>query len=1316
MLRNPNILIIGKTLLSLSPTIQWEGRKSAPGVTDTIAIVSAVAECTTYLLLRRNQRPLNFTAQSWRLCGELFLNTLSYYLIEAPDKTEAYGPVASAVDGLCSTLSRDLNKLDISSLSSSLPTSSTMFGWTDSENNCVGISTVKLWFWGHDGIERPLLLDEGRTPQELIIVYRKWDLLLKSLLSMNDGKQSSASQLVPACKKLFHTIANKNRPCTDDEGRLLLTILQFGQVDTIFSSNTSDEIVDEDGISTFASIERFCVNDLLRWILEHASTSSSAIKIDFEIFQLCMYSIPSVIRQKQICETILRELIKSGCDYTALAIGLETLASSEASSNFVQCQVLDTFAIDTSESLMNTFRLSHDILHQQNELGVRENPSTRGGDVSRFLKSCVGNSSDALIVSESVLGRWIDLCCERDDGSATKWENKLLLEDESGNNVLLRTLLDLSSRNRIVVSQMDTIKLICVSWYEGGKNWNSYAVKRLFLDDELRDELISIAENSLHDNFCSPPPTEEKLWDLVCHSWAKRAARLIGIHPAAGLDSIGLGSTTLWEHAALVKENDSEFLFLCLMYLLDSIGSYESRRNILMRDMGVFVHIQAAIAKWDIHSESFHQRTERSRQLMDFLGGSDNISSSFLEDSCIHTIDLLIRYINDDIAAKKIMLMRGLTSLCYLVSVLFPSTKQKDSRSRGGINPVEVKEGDTVWYQRGERGESVKATLVKVHTDDFPNFYFTIKEEDSERERQTVAGRLRWTNEDLIENLTENDTAQSDRVGQYIVDKIVNPFFTRCDDDKEYDEAITTREFTAECINIVISQCGIVSQGIGSVRYEIFQAAQSIVEELCTSLSSAGNGPCLEKSQILLRNLSLAMGYGCYTIPAQNNISLLKLDASNSIMLLLQLYENEPWLEAQREAPSNTFHSGVLMWLAVATDTIMEGELLGRIAEVVFSCSDFVLSGGSCNLVTDCIPVMKAMSSLQCATDRCGDCYSTNDEHESSVLSKLTQAFIRLATHHGQWIQTFALLLQQKCNRSRSTLLPAATAFSNELCDCLFDPKKRWCAFQLLNILAKESRPSQCGDDSTLPTDINQHLSEWKRLLDEEEATDLEGDVSIAAAWLPERIMSLLLNFGNKSASKNYDHDNMQVVSIGNLLTWVVSLDIVEVAGSVDMRNRAHISSFIQRTNALGFIMNLTLQEADLNSRGANVFNCVDLDLEGSSSLQKTATLALFRSVESLPTMVKTWYNDDCPRFLQQKLSVFVENVVAPTTLQRELSRIKDATSFGEMTVNGSCVSREIVATYQQDEVRMNDITMLASFRISYNVFNFMTCSANSVL
>ena len=132
----------------------------------------------------------------------------------------------------------------------------------------------------------------------------------------------------------------KNKTCTGDEGRLLLSILQFSGVNNIFPITNEGE---EESMS--ASIERFCVNDLLRWILVHASASpTSTVEKDFEIFKLCMKAIPSLSRQKQIWETILRELIKSYCDYTALAVGLRTLVSGGGNdAELVRCDKMTLF-------------------------------------------------------------------------------------------------------------------------------------------------------------------------------------------------------------------------------------------------------------------------------------------------------------------------------------------------------------------------------------------------------------------------------------------------------------------------------------------------------------------------------------------------------------------------------------------------------------------------------------------------------------------------------------------------------------------------------------------------------------------------------------------------------------------------------------------------------------------------------------------------------------------------------------------------------------------------------------------------------------
>lgn len=117
--------------------------------------------------------------------------------------------------------------------------------------------------------------------------------------------------------------------------------------------------------------------------------------------------------------------------------------------------------------------------------------------------------------------------------------------------------------------------------------------------------------------------------------------------------------------------------------------------------------------------------------------------------------------------------------------------------------------------------------------------------------------------------------------------------------------------------------------------------------------------------------------------------------------------------------------------------------------------------------------------------------------------------------------------------------------------------------------------------------------------------------------------------------------------------------------------------------------MEIALSEGDLGKNDKeNIFACTHLDSKTDFVAGDIALLVLFRTVEALPTLVKTWFNDDCPKYWQQKFSAFVEKRVAPATLQRELDRIKKASCFDEMSVNGSAASREVVATYQQDEVR----------------------------
>lgn len=65
-----------------------------------------------------------------------------------------------------------------------------------------------------------------------------------------------------------------------------------------------------------------------------------------------------------------------------------------------------------------------------------------------------------------------------------------------------------------------------------------------------------------------------------------------------------------------------------------------------------------------------------------------------------------------------------------------------------------VREGDKLYYEKGELRTKVNVTVLKIHRDDFPNLYFTIRE-DGYQERQTVAERLKWNNEIVGRRVTD---------------------------------------------------------------------------------------------------------------------------------------------------------------------------------------------------------------------------------------------------------------------------------------------------------------------------------------------------------------------------------------------------------------------------------------------------------------------------------------------------------------------------------------------------------------------------------
>ena len=97
--------------------------------------------------------------------------------------------------------------------------------------------------------------------------------------------------------------------------------------------------------------------------------------------------------------------------------------------------------------------------------------------------------------------------------------------------------------------------------------------------------------------------------------------------------------------------------------------------------------------------------------------------------------------------------------------------------------------------------------------------------------------------------------------------------------------------------------------------------------------------------------------------------------------------------------------------------------------------------------------------------------------------------------------------------------------------------------------------------------------------------------------------------------------------------------------------------------------------------------------------LPKVASLVIFRTVEVFPTLAKHWWEMECPKYFTQPVRDVVETQVSPEILRRELDRIKKASTFGDMTVTGSSVSREITALYVQDDFTL---TVLIKMPLSF--------------
>jgi len=823
------------------------------------------------------------------------------------------------------------------------------------------------------------------------------------------------------------------------------------------------------------------------------------------------------------------------------------------------------------------------------------------------------------------------------------------------------------------------------------------------------------------------------------------------IHP---LDLVGLGDVENWK---LCHNNEAmAFAYASFLITLLEVNHCNGGTNIdnaelvvggkTVSEAKLFVQICMACIgasrKQSTIQILLYKNKSKAERLIRLLGSKDSLDNDFFGLCCnqiLLSLEFNVKYEQTEGALREVRLsVECLDFLCGLMlGSMLPFVQ---SKIKAAVNPFKVNTGDVLWYVLKDDDEEItkKVIVSRIHDDDHPNPpYFTIRfvngeilcdSADVAQEKQTVAGRLRSCASNTLASFIPKRSELSKHLERRIVEFGIGPVFSNRDTllfgDTECVGAV------AEILNIVISRFGLLREvGVGSTRYSVFQLTSSLQKSVVALVKDqvdyykrkASNDPLIESSASEPSNsteqickcarelyfLALAMGGGVLTEPSICNFEILHFDPSDSVSVICELYSISCWQyqRSQLVLPNDceiNFELASMMWLAVATSATTDGETLNHIAaamneiaQVIFKPEEWdkehenyrilfsltMMTGleNICQQGTNIafssslpIEVPSALNLVRCFVD-IWDVYDSNDENE-----------------HAQWHFLFLPLLR------RRTLIPSfatgARKYANRLCEALYLEQKRWFGYQLLHMVSIHGLDVDIGGKLSMRSQKAFQL--WSSRLPPEEVEELEEDIHTTSRLLPSFLMDELLNWNEEN-----EIELDEALVMGRFLSWLVFLDLLDGFSKIDVKNRGAMISYAQHTSAGRYILSLSAQYSTFENHGrknsdGTWMSCTSLEEDPSTlALEPLATMVFFRSVQALPTVVKSWWNENCHRSLQQKVSQFVEAEVSPETLRQELRRIKAAENLGDMHVSGSVVSREVSAVYEQDEVRRVKIT-----------------------
>ena len=466
---------------------QWNGRSEAVGSTDTAIVVCTVTECSSFLLLRRFHDDKNEHTMSQEISldiAQVFLDAISHFMKHHQSFSK----------DLVDTLVRDVYHLE---------------SLANGRKDCC-FSKVQEWFWDDgllsiffQGEEMRIGIVEG-----FVTLVRGIDEMCSKKILNQDGERQK-THLHPVLCTLFHKqlLSKEKTPPIESDCNLMLTILDFCGVGYIFSDlNTSS-------VSLFSSVERFCGGYLFIWLIEFMSIENKYHLSDlvgrllFKIFLSCLKAVP----ESTLFEKLLFLLVEGEYNLRRLGIGLEVIAGADGGDRFVQCDILDSFAIKAADTV--TF-LFHSIQPGNSDEASGSDDGDYITDISYFLKACAGLlvNMTTMLIRPIVIRSWVDNASKTDVTSTTFNKRNTLMD------ILL--LLGSSSTSPFDIDMLS--RIVITAFRQGGSTWDSEELKHILeMETKLIPKVMKETIVKLRQELEETPEGEEGL-DLHAFIWSER--------------------------------------------------------------------------------------------------------------------------------------------------------------------------------------------------------------------------------------------------------------------------------------------------------------------------------------------------------------------------------------------------------------------------------------------------------------------------------------------------------------------------------------------------------------------------------------------------------------------------------------------------------------------------------------------------------------------------------------------------------------------------------------------------------------------------